>query len=234
MLLDADKTYRARIRLGVVTTTGDAEGEVLRTTVPIINAGLVAGALKRFRGEILQKPPMYSAIHYRGARLYQYARQGIEIEREPRKVFIRRLELVETGPDTLLIDVRCSKGTYIRTLAEDIGKRLNTGAHLTALQRTAAGKFTIAESHTLDQLANAVGPEEMIIPPSAAVSHLPEFPLTPERVEKTRNGLSTRVFDHAVTAGEFIRMTDPATGELIAIGRYDADENAIRPTVVLV
>lgn len=177
MLLDADKTYRARIRLGVATSTGDAEGEVLRTAVPVTDAARVAAALDHFRGEILQKPPMYSALHHQGVRLYEYARQGVEIEREPRRIFISSLDLIEIQSNTLLLDVRCSKGTYIRVLAEDIGAALGCGASLAALTRTGVGDLELADVRvrTVDQIEDLddVARTAYLLPVDLLVSRLP-------------------------------------------------------------
>lgn len=129
--------------------------------------------------------------------------------------------------------VRCSAGTYIRTLAEDIGRKLETGAHLTELRRTAAGKFSIDQSITLEQLADLAGPSTVLIPMTEAVAHLTKFIVPEDRIDKTRNGLSTRVFDTKFTDGEPMQMLD-AAGELIAIGFFDAAENVVQPKVVLV
>ena len=151
--LDADKRYLATLKLGVTTTTGDAEGDVLdRRDVAVTRAQLEA-ACARFTGPITQVPPMHSALKRDGRPLYEYARAGIEVEREARSITIHGIELVEWLDDQLTIDVRCSKGTYIRTLAEDIGEALGCGAHLGALRRTASGPLSITAACTLDQLA---------------------------------------------------------------------------------
>src|SRR5512137_1089082 len=129
-LLDADKSYRATVRLGVATTTGDAEGEVIERRAVAVAAGEVEDALARFTGDIEQVPPMHSALKRDGRPLYELARAGIEVERAARAVRIRSLRLIEQTDDTLVLDVECSKGTYVRVLAEDIGKALGCGAHL--------------------------------------------------------------------------------------------------------
>ena len=151
-LLDADKHYRAVLQLGTTTATGDPEGEVLDTREAAVNRDDIASVLPRFMGEIEQIPPMHSALKHQGRPLYEYARAGIEIERPPRKVTIRALELIECAPPRVVLDVQCSAGTYIRTLAQDIGAALGCGAHLTALQRTAAGGFSLEQAHTLAEL----------------------------------------------------------------------------------
>lgn len=151
-LLDADKEYLADVRLGVCTSTGDAEGEVLERRPVAIADPLLQQALARLRGTIEQVPPMYSALKHQGRPLYALARQGVDIERAPRRVVIRVLELLARDGDTLSLRVRCSKGTYIRSLAMDLGAALGTGAHLAALRRTAAGGCSVADAVTLEAL----------------------------------------------------------------------------------
>lgn len=152
-LLDADKHYQVRCRLGVTTDTGDAEGEVLEETpLPALDPARVESVLARFRGGIEQIPPMYSALKHKGQRLYKLAREGKEVRREPRPVQIHALSLVALEDDTLSLDVRCSKGTYVRTLVEDIGRALGCGAHVIALRRTGLGPFDGPAMHTLEAL----------------------------------------------------------------------------------
>jgi tRNA pseudouridine55 synthase len=142
-LLDADKSYRATMQLGVTTTTGDAEGEVVERRPVALEPGAIDEALARFAGAIEQVPPMHSALKRDGRPLYELARAGVEVERAPRSVRIHGLRLIERTGDTLVVDVDCSKGTYVRVLAEDIGKALGCGAHLAALRRTAVGPLTL-------------------------------------------------------------------------------------------
>ncbi|RME34592.1 MAG: tRNA pseudouridine(55) synthase TruB [Gammaproteobacteria bacterium] len=152
-LLDADKRYLTRARLGLRTTTGDAEGEVIeRREVPELDREGIERVLERFRGRIEQVPPMHSAIKRQGRPLYELAREGVTVEREPREVEIHSLELVDLGTEELELEVHCSKGTYIRTLIEDIGEALGCGAHVSALRRTAAGPFGIDDAVTLQRL----------------------------------------------------------------------------------
>jgi tRNA pseudouridine55 synthase len=151
-LLDADKSYRATLRLGVTTDTADAEGRVLATRPVAVTELQWRTATADFRGEIEQIPPMYSALKRDGKPLYEYARAGIELEREPRRVTIQRLELISLINDEVVIDVDCSKGTYVRTLAADIGEALGCGAHLTALRRTRIGDLDLVGSITLAEL----------------------------------------------------------------------------------
>lgn len=150
--LDADKTYRATLKLGVKTTTADAEGDVLQIREVNITREQIEATCQRFTGEIAQVPPMHSALKRDGKALYEYARAGIEVEREARHITIHTIAIVDWHHDELTITVRCSKGTYIRTLAEDIGEALGCGAHLSALRRTGSGPLTIDGAFTLEQL----------------------------------------------------------------------------------
>ena len=157
------KTYVARICLGVKTDTQDIWGNVLQTSDRVVTEDDLSRALKRFRGDIMQLPPMYSAIKIRGKKLYEIARRGGTVEREPRPITIYRLELLpcdESGDWGLIIE--CSKGTYIRTLCSDIGDALGCGACMSALRRTSAGDFSIEQAHTLEEIR--ANPEAYILP----------------------------------------------------------------------
>jgi tRNA pseudouridine55 synthase len=183
-LLESDKKYRVRIKLGIRTSTGDAEGEIIQQSDDVsVTTDKLNKALQGFRGPIEQVPPMYSAIKQNGVPLYKLARQGKEVERASRKVLIYSNELLEFDGSELEIDVHCSKGTYIRTLADDLGTVLGCGAHVAELRRTQAGVFTEAESVTLDHLQSIseVGEEddysgidEYLIEMDEAISDLPE------------------------------------------------------------
>lgn len=151
-LLDANKTYLAVFKLGANTTTGDIEGEIIRRRPVDVTQAQVEQVLQEFVGRIEQTPPMYSALKHQGKALYVYARAGIEIERQPREITIFSLELVSFSGDELSVKVNCSKGTYIRVLAEDIGESLGCGAHMIALRRTKTGGFDISQALTLEQL----------------------------------------------------------------------------------
>ena len=151
-LLDADKTYEATIRLGITTTTGDPEGEVLETREVDVQRAQIELVLDKFRGPIDQIPPMYSALKRDGKPLYAYAREGKTLEREARAVTIHELELVAFASPDIQIRVRCSKGTYVRVLGEDIGRALGCGAHLVALRRIGTGNLSIADGLTLASL----------------------------------------------------------------------------------
>lgn len=154
LLPSGDKGYRAQIRLGMVTDTLDITGKVLAVRPVTADAEAFAAALKRFEGDIRQIPPMYSALSQNGVRLYELARRGVEVEREARTVTIRDAKLIDADESTgeYTVDIRCSAGTYIRSLAADIGEALGCGAVLTALRRTMANGFVVADSVTLEQL----------------------------------------------------------------------------------
>lgn len=174
-LLDADKAYITTVRLGQTTTTGDAEGEIVaEERIPELDRAPLEAVLGRFRGEISQVPPMYSALKRDGKPLYELARQGIEVERAARPVTIHALELLDFGADWLRLAVRCSKGTYIRTLAEDIGAALGCGAHVTALHRTQTGLFQLDERVTVEYLESLdeAGRLAMLLPVYAPVAEM--------------------------------------------------------------
>lgn len=179
LVLDADKTYVAMVRLGVTTTTGDIEGAVLSTRSVAVNRCEVERALRRFTGEILQTPPMYSAIKRAGKPLYKYARAGLHVERLPRKVSIRSIELNDLGQDLLRITVTCGKGTYIRVLAEDVGRELGCGASLASLTRTAVGSYRIAAAVMLDdlQIMDEAARDARLLPVDSLVAALPRIDL---------------------------------------------------------
>lgn len=178
-LLNAEKGYRADVRLGVKTTTGDAEGEVLERRPVHAGQAEVEAVLSRFLGPQTQIPPMYSALKRNGQPLYELARRGETVEREPRNIEIFHLELQSWEPEKLVLNVSCSKGTYIRTLAEDIGEALGCGAHLGGLRRTATGAFRIEEAVSLDTLEAL--PEDrrdsLLRPVDAVLTQLPEVVL---------------------------------------------------------
>src|SRR5882672_11099730 len=194
-LLDADKAYRARVKLGERTATGDTEGAVLaRSEVMITRDGLLA-VLDRFRGETEQLPPMHAAIKHRGRPLYAYARSGEHVPRAPRRISIRRLELEEFEGDSVVLLVECSKGTYIRTLAEDIGAALGCGAHLAALERTAVGPFRLGQSITPDALEalSLAERRDRLLAPQALLGSRPRLTLEVKVAAKFRHGQAVSV-----------------------------------------
>jgi tRNA pseudouridine55 synthase len=190
LVLDADKEYVARARLGVTTRTGDAEGEVLERKPVRADAAAVERALAAFRGEIEQVPPMYSALKHQGRPLYVLARRGESIERAPRRVRIHELELLGREGDLLELRVLCSKGTYVRTLVEDIGRALGCGAHLASLRRTAASGFRIGEAVTLDaiQEADEAGRDRLLLPLERLLGALPRLELAEALADRFAQG----------------------------------------------
>ena len=176
-LLDADKAYTAALQLGTATATGDAEGEIVASGRSDVSTAEFQAACTALTGAIRQVPPMFSALKHEGRPLYEYARKGIVIERKPRDIVIRRIDIREFAPPHAVIDVSCSKGTYIRTLAEDIAKQLGTYAHLTALRRTASAGFSVNDAHTYEPLAALTEPERdaLLLPCDAMLAHLPRL-----------------------------------------------------------
>jgi len=189
-LLDADKAYRARLRLGERTSTGDAEGTVLSRSEVTVSEDRLRAALEHFRGEIEQVPPMYAAIKHEGRPLYAYARRGEHVDRAPRRIAIRRLDLESFEAEAASLYVECSKGTYIRTLAEDIGAELGCGAHLAALERIAVGSFTLEQSVKLEDFEDFSLDErrERLLPPQALLESWPRLRLPAELTAKFRHG----------------------------------------------
>lgn len=188
LLLDADKTYVATVRLGVVTTTGDAEGEVVASKPPVTDRETMLRTLEQFHGELIQMPPMHSALKHKGVPLYEYARQGIEIERQPRNIHIHELQLIEINDVFMTMRVRCSKGTYIRVLAADIGEALGCGASLSALTRTQAGALSLThEAACTIEALNAMPEadrEAKMLPVDTLLSGLPALNVAADEAER--------------------------------------------------
>jgi tRNA pseudouridine55 synthase len=193
-LLDADKAYRATVRLGIVTDTADAEGCVLATRPVTVGEAEVRSLLARFTGTQQQVPPMHSALKRDGTPLYELARQGIEVERAPREVTIHALEFLGWRGDGFELDVSCSKGTYVRTLAADIGIALGCGAHLAALRRTRVGTLDIAAAVTLEQIeARAVEDRDgLLMPADTLLGDLPQVQLTAAEAARMLHGQPVR------------------------------------------
>ena len=189
-MLEADKEYLASVKLGERTDTGDAEGTILEAKAVDVDAGRIAETLEKFRGTIEQIPPMHSALKRDGVPLYKLARKGQTVERQPRRVEIRSLELLARRGDLLDVRVRCSKGTYIRTLAEDIGAALGTGAHLAALRRTGSGRFRIDDAVTLEALE-----QRHVLPLEALLADLPRAELDAAAEARLRNGQPLKISD---------------------------------------
>jgi tRNA pseudouridine55 synthase len=193
-LLDADKTYRVTAKLGTATDTGDATGSVIESAdVPQMTAGEWDVVLQRFRGESLQVPPMYSALKKDGKRLYELARKGETVEREPRPIRIDEIELLEAAGTRLVFRVRCSKGTYVRSLVEDIARAAGTVAHTARLHRETVADFGAGEMVDLKAVEDAAAEtpaalRESLLPPDRALTGLPEVTLGAEDAERFRGG----------------------------------------------
>ncbi len=227
MMLESDKRYTATVRLGITTDTLDITGEVLSEKPVDISDGKLQEALAHFRGEQSQLPPMYSALKKDGVRLYDLARQGVEVEREPRQIVIKQLNLIERLSSTdFIIDVLCSKGTYIRSLAQDIGEYLGVGATLTALRRTAVSGFTIEECITLDDIYEG---SEKLKSAEECVKHLAAVNVSEAQATRFRNG-------GQLDLQRIKKLENPAEGQLlrvkcgerfIGIGRVDIQNGRI-------
>lgn len=245
-----EKEYEAVIRLGYATDTGDLTGQ--RVTAEDGNApgpwgqDRIEAALESLRGEIDQVPPMYSAKKQGGRKLYEMARQGREVERQPVRVSIYKFEAIKLSGELLKdnldgtfdfeVRVSCSAGTYVRTLAEDFGKRLNTGAHLVELRRTRVGDLPVDQAQTLTQVKEAFGEESLgtiLYRPDDLLTRLPFLDLNDDEVRRVRNGLDIQVEGHEWNDGERIRMRDQNLN-LIAVGVLTAAKKSLHPAVVIV
>lgn len=219
-LLDADKTYEAVLQLGVTTDSGDAEGQVVATAPVTVDEAAVRQVLPQFMGDIRQVPPMHSALKRNGRPLYELARQGIEVEREARVVTIHALELLAFTGDCLSLRVRCSKGTYIRTLAADLGRALGCGAHLTALRRTAVGDLDLAGAITLAELEELTEADrrQRLQPVDALLQSLPRLDLAEQAEERFSHGNPVDLLP-----GLSGKIRVYADGCLIGVGEPGAD-----------
>lgn len=189
----AEKTYEAVIRFGITTDTEDISGTVLTRREAGVTEEEFRGVLPRFRGEIMQVPPMYSALKINGQKLVDLARKGREVERQPRPITIHQLELVEFAGETAKVRVRCSKGTYIRTLCKDIGEALGCGACMEALRRVQAGEYTISEAVPLLALLEMENPEQVLRPVDTMFRNYPAVTLTENQEKRGRNGAAFSV-----------------------------------------
>jgi tRNA pseudouridine55 synthase len=223
--LDADKAYRATLRLGQTTRGGDAEGDVLQVREVQVDRAAIEAACRRFTGTIEQVPPMHSALKHEGRALYDFARAGIVVDRAARAVTLHSIDIINWQDEVLVLDVRCSKGTYIRTLAEDIGEALGCGAHLAALRRTASGNLSLDAAVTLQQLAELSEPERdaLLQPADALLADWPRVQLPDDEAGRFLTGLRRRVsLDDAAAVrvygpdDAFLGSAHIAGGELIA------------------
>jgi tRNA pseudouridine55 synthase len=252
-LSGVDKEYDAIIRLGFATDTGDRTGNPIpgpHGSADPSRRGRwseaeIEQALASLRGWIDQVPPMYSAKKIGGKKLYELARRGEEVEREPVHVCIHDFEAIrpdgqlmkdnDDGTFDFHVRVVCSAGTYVRTLAEDFGKRLSVGAHLAELRRTRVGDFSVTNAVTLEQLKTSLGEEAIgtiLLRPSAALSRLPFLHLSADDVRRARNGMEVNVGETTWSDGAKVKMCDD-NDHLIAVGDYDAATRRLHPGVVL-
>jgi tRNA pseudouridine55 synthase len=227
-LLESDKRYQVKARLGIKTTTGDTEGEII-SEKPIIEVTLekVKKTLETFLGETQQIPPMFSAIKHQGKPLYEFARKGIDIERASRKITVHHLHLLHYHHDELEIDIHCSKGTYVRTIVEDIGEELNCGAHVTTLRRLHVFPYENSKMMTLDTLEKIIKEslplQDYLLPIETAVASFPEVILSTSAVFYIRQGQSVKVSNLNGENG-FVRMYTQdrnflGVGEIVEDGR---------------
>ena len=218
-LLNANKTYIATVQLGVTTTTGDQEGEVISEKEAVFNEAQLKEILQKFIGDITQIPPMYSALKFEGRPLYEYARQGIEIERKSRQITIYDIGLMEFQGSVMTMKVSCSKGTYIRTLAEDIGHALGCGAHLKGLERTQTGNFQLSEALTIEALEamDLISREKVLLPIDALLEGLPSIELTSAETELIKKGQS---IDFISKNEEELRLYS-VSGQFVGVGQPD-------------
>ena len=235
-LLDADKTYEATMRLGIRTTTGDAEGEAIDTRDVTCDEASVVESMKKFVGDIVQVPPMYSALKRDGKPLYEYARAGLTVEREGRPVTIHALQMIACALPLVTFRVTCSKGTYVRTLAEDIGEALGCGAHLTALRRTGVGALTLEHAVTLDELAslNEAERDARLQPVDALLSTFPAVRLDDEATRRFLHGQRLRLADVATTRLDDgrVRVYAQEGGRLLGVAK--AGEGVLAPERLVV
>ena len=227
-LLEADKKYWAQVRLGITTETGDADGEVIaQADASSVTRAQVAAALETFVGEIEQIPSMYSALKHQGQPLYKLARKGIEVERPPRQVSIYSAELLQFSEASIELRVHCSKGTYIRSLAEDLGAALGCGGHVSALRRLAAGPYEEEQATPLAELCETNDIQEMdalLLPVSSAVDAMPAVRLHEDTAYLVRQGQPVQVA-HAPTDGwvQIFELADEdrflGVGEILTDGR---------------
>ena len=235
-LLDSDKRYRARIKLGIRTDTGDSEGSIIERNEGIsVSRKAIEGALTKFKGEVEQVPPMHSAIKMNGVPLYKLARKGITVEREPRLVTLYQICLVEFVNSELELEISCSKGTYIRTIADDLGQELGCGAHVIELRRTQAGVFTEKDSISSEELAlekenrGLDKIDQFLIPMDRAIQDLPEVNLPSITASHVKNGQAVLV-RHLPKNG-LVRMYEDE--QFIGIGSID-DDGKVAPKRLII
>ncbi|MCH3914754.1 MAG: tRNA pseudouridine(55) synthase TruB [Acidaminococcaceae bacterium] len=216
------KTYRAEITFGMKTSTGDAEGDVIATSpVKKLEKETILKCLQSFLGATQQIPPMYSAINYKGQKLYKLARKGIEVERQPRNIFIYKLDLLDYAGATMLVDVVCSKGTFIRTLAEDIAGRLGMEGTMSFLLRRQVGRFTLDNAHTLEEIA--ADQASCILPWETAIMDFPVLTVNPLQGRRIAQGVPTTLQN--ITEGTLYKLV---TTDGLVLGLALAKDGKVR------
>lgn len=227
----SDKRYQAVIQLGTTTDTFDADGRVLSTTSVDISEKQFNDVLQSFVGEIQQVPPPYSAVKVKGKKAYELAREGEEVDLEPRMINVYNLELLEWAPPEAVIDVYCSSGTYVRSLAHDLGEKLGCGAHLIGLRRTKSGRFTLRDAVPLRKLRESFDDNswsEHLIPAAEALSDWPAIDLTPEELDIVKHG---RRIAGIPGLGNMARAISPE-GDLISLLEFDYETSEWQPKKV--
>ena len=218
-LLDAHKSYIATIQLGITTSTGDQEGEVISEKEVVLNEAQLKDTLKKFIGDTTQIPPMYSALKFEGKPLYEYAREGIEIERKSRQIKIFDIKLINIEKSIITIEVLCSKGTYIRTLAEDIGQTMGCGAHLKGLERTQTGNFQLSEALSIEALEAMpmASREKALMPIDVLLEELSSIKLNMAELDAIKKGQS---IDFNSKNDKEVRLYSPS-GQFVGVGQPD-------------
>jgi len=234
-LAEAKKTYRAEIGLGISTDTYDATGKVTgRGDTSVLTRGEVEAATASFSGLVKQIPPMYSAVKHQGVPLYRWARAGVEVPRAAREVEFSRIKILEWQPPSLTLEVECSKGAYIRSLAHDLGGKLGCGAHLRNLVRLSSGPFHISDAVTMAQVEDAFREgwwSELIHPIDVAVLHLPAMTVGDDDERAIINGRPLGLGQEEEPSGA-LRRAYSNDGRLVAILRYDEDRRCWQPRKV--
>ncbi|MDR5683896.1 MAG: tRNA pseudouridine(55) synthase TruB [Armatimonadota bacterium] len=227
-LMEADKAYRVDLVLGVATTTGDAYGEVVAATEPVTDRATVEAALAALVGKQQQVPPMVSAVHHQGRRLYELARKGIEVERSPREITVHEIRIVRFAPPSVLFDIVCSKGTYVRQLCHDVGERLGCGAHAGFMVRTRVGPHVLDDSVTFEEIEVALAdgvPDRVIVSAAHALPDVPDVEVTGRLRAAVLQGQALplwKVAPHlSLPPRALVKVLDE-DGRLLALGRAEA------------
>lgn len=228
-LLEGDKSYLATIRFGIATDTGDKEGQVIAKKDIYVDEEALKNVLLSFLGTSTQYPPMYSALKKNGKPLYEYARQGLSVERKERKITLHTLELLSCTRTEATLHIHCSTGTYIRTLGEDIAKKLGTVGHLISLRRLKSNHFTVENSYPLDELKKKTYAEKraLLLPITALLPDFPTLTLEEKQSQKIKNGLPVQMTLNCAIISLFTLFDN--TGKFLGVGTYQASEKKLKP-----